>query len=158
MHNTRRKPDNADTLVPSRQIIYQISTEKDFVEVRDAYEKALQNIKGWKNVAAHHIRRNLSTKPTEDMIQWPRGLSSEAIYNMISDVGKAAAIECMWFVTSILQDNPSYFVFDTRKGVPDNTPGGMIARANGFCRHLGSPKGRIYRKYAGQTYLERYVY
>lgn len=156
MRNTRRKPNNTDTLVPSRQLIYQISAEKEFIEVRDAYEQALRNIKEWKRVAPHHVRRNLSTKPTEDMIQWPRGLSSEAIYNMISAVGKSKAIECMWFVASILQDNPSYFVFDTRKGVPDNTPEGMIARANGFCRYLASPKGRLIRKYAGQSYFERY--
>lgn len=156
MMNTRRKPDYSDTLVPSRQLIYEVSNLPEFHEVRDAYEKALRNIKGWQSVPAHHLRRGGNIKATPDVLQWPRGVSSEAIYNMVTKIGKQKVIEALWFVTSILEDNPSYFVFDTKKKVHDQTPEGMIARANGFCCFLATPKGRIIRKYAGQSYFDRY--
>jgi hypothetical protein len=158
MRNTRRRPDYADTLIPSRQLIHEVSTDKAFVKARDAFERAIQKVPDWDKVDPHHVRLNMVMvdAPRQDVLRWPRGLPSEVIYNMVAAGGKERAIEAIYFVASILEDNSSYFVFDTKRKIHDNTPQGMIARACGMCKFLATPNGRFIRKYAGRSYLERY--
>ncbi len=155
MHNTRRKPDNADTLIPSRQMVFEINNAKRFTEARDAYEASLRNVPGWKTVPPHHVRRG-KANPAASEEMWPRGIPSEVIYNMAAAVGRERALEIIWFVTSILEDNPAYFFYDTKAGKYDDTAGGVIARACGFARSLANPTKHLIRKYSGASYRARY--
>ena len=155
MHNTRRKPDRDEHLVQSRNEMGDLHLQSDMIEARNAYEDAIECVDGWRDYIPDHSDRKIVLLNENE--RWPRGPASGCIKNVVGIRGYEFAVELLWFVASILEYNPSYFYWDTKRKRWDSDPASVIRRSCGlYASFSRKPQQRILRKIAGPLYLERY--